>query len=164
MNARTSWVSAIFLLACSGSSDGSPSPSDTGDIDPVDACALLPSATVSDVLQVEETITAAPDNGTFIGEFAGTCGYTWGDGTHRLSFTVEFDPGNEYLDRYREFGLPLTTPVTGVGEVAFLRADGALVWGYDDQRLYVLLGQRGGATMPIEQAPLVELAQTITRP
>lgn len=151
----------VIVLAAVACSDSDEEPAAVASLD---ACAMLPSATVAEKLDVSAPIEAGPDNGTFLGELVGTCGYTWGDGTHRLSFTIERDDDNRYMQRFRTRGIPLTTPVSGVGEAAFVRADGALVWTFDDERMYVLLGQLGSPMTPVPHEKLVAIATSIRRP
>ncbi|MCB9601018.1 MAG: hypothetical protein H6721_17935 [Sandaracinus sp.] len=162
MNVRNAGLllALVVSLGCSNeTSSSSPSSEEPGS---VDACALLSRETIAAELEVGETIEVGVDNGTFVGEYLGTCGYTWGSGSS-LALTVEADSGNRYLDRYRESGLPFTEPVDDLGVAAFVRSDGAVSWGYDDQRLYVLYGETAPAT-PMAAETLAALARTISRP
>ncbi|MCB9621279.1 MAG: hypothetical protein H6724_17695 [Sandaracinus sp.] len=163
MNVRNAGLllALVASLGCSNeTSSSSPSSEEPGS---VDACALLSRETVATELEVDETLEVGADNGTFVGEYLGTCGYTWAGGSSRLALTIEADPGNRYLDRYRESGLPFTEPVEDLGAAAFVRSDGAVSWGYDDQRIYVLYGETAPAT-PMAAETLAALARTITRP
>lgn len=127
----------------------------------IDACALLPATAIQQTLDISADISASPDNGTFVGDFAGVCGYVWEDGASRISFSIQPDPEgeqfNQLLGMATEGGL--VESVEGLGVSAIKRLDGSLLWSANDDMIYTLSGSQNEGSSLMDIGILSQLAQ-----